>query len=146
VPYEAGELKAIGYRGGTHVGAAALKTAQDAARIVMTADRNQVRADGQDLSYVTVELRDANGTKNPKAENLLAFRVEGPGTIAAVANANPVSLESYQRSERKAWQGRALVIVRSGNQPGDIRLRVSSAGLPDSEITIRSIAPARSAK
>jgi beta-galactosidase len=63
-----------------------------------------------------------------------------------VANANPVSLESYQRSERKAWQGRALVIVRSGNQPGDIRLRVSSAGLPDSEITIRSIAPARSAK
>lgn len=140
VPYEAGELKAVGYRGGKHVGSAVLKTAGDVSRIALTADRDRIEADGQDLSYVTVELRDDNGTKNPKADTLLAFQIEGPGTIVGVGNANPVSVESYQRRERKAWQGRGLIIVKSGNQPGDIRLKVSSAGLPGAEITIRSIA------
>ena len=140
VPYQPGELKAIGYRGGTQVGSAALRTAQEVSQIAVAADRDRITADGQDLSYVTVELRDGRGTRHPKAEQRLAFQVEGPGTIVGVGNANPVSIESYQRPERKAWQGRALVIVKAGNQPGDIRLKVSSAGLPDNEIVIRSIA------
>ena len=89
---------------------------------------------------MTVELRDASGTRNPKAGNLLAFEIEEPATIAGVGNSNPASVESYQRPERKTWQGRGLVIVKSGNQPGDIRLKVSSAGLPGTEITIRSTA------
>ena len=145
VPYQAGDLNAIGYRGGNQVGSAVLKTARDVSQIAVTADRDRIDANGQDLSYVTVELRDANGTRNPKAENLLAFQVEGPGTIVGVGNANPVSVESYQRPERKAWQGRCLVIVKSGNQPGEIRLKVSSAGLPGTEITIRSTASSSAA-
>jgi beta-galactosidase len=141
VPYRPGELKALGYRGGKQVRSASLKTAGEASHIVVIADRDRITADGQDLSYITVELRDAGGTRNPKAENALAFRLQGPGTIAGVGNANPVSIESYQRPERKAWQGRALVIVRSANQPGDIRLEVSSPGLPPAAITIRSVSP-----
>lgn len=140
VPYQPGELKVIGYRGGKQVASAMLKTAHDASRIVLAADRDRIKADGQDLSYVTVELRDAGGTRHPKAENMLTFAIDGPGTIVGVGNANPVSLESYQRPERKAWQGRCLVIVKSGNQPGDIHLRASSTGLPAGEIIIRSTA------
>ncbi len=145
VPYQPGELKAIGYRGGKQVSSTVLKTARDVSEIAVAADRDRITADGQDLSYVTVELRDASGTRHPKAEHPVAFKVDGPGTIVGVGNANPVSLESYQRPERKAWQGRALAIVRSGNAPGDIRLRVKSPGLPDKEITIRSVAPAGAA-
>jgi beta-galactosidase len=138
VPYQAGELKAVGYRGAKPVNSAVLRTAQDVSQIVVAVDRDRITADGQDLAYVTVELQDANGTRNPRAENLLTFEIEGPGTIVGVGNANPVSLESYQRPERKAWQGRCLVIVKSGNRSGDIRLKVSSAGLPASQVTIRS--------
>jgi beta-galactosidase len=142
VPYQPGELKAVGYRGRKQVSSALLRTAQDVSQIVVAADRDRIQADGQDLSYVTVELRDASGTRHPKAEQPLAFTIDGPGAIVGVGNANPVSLESYQRPERKAWQGRALVIVKSGNAPGDIRLSVTSPGLPGKEITIRSVAPA----
>ena len=138
VAYQPGELKAIGYRGGRPVRSTMLRTAGDVSQIVVTADRDRIEADGQDLAYVTVELRDANGTRHPRAENLLTFEVEGPGTIVGVGNANPVSLESYQRPERKAWQGRSLVIVRSGDRPGEIRLKASSAGLSASQATIRS--------
>lgn len=145
VPYQPGELKAIGYRGGKQVSSAVLKSAGDVSQIALAADRDRITADGQDLSYVTVELRDASGTRHPKAEQVLSFKVDGPGTIAGVGNANPVSLESYQRPQRKAWQGRGLVIVKAGNTPGDIRLSVTSPGLPDKTITIRSVARARSA-
>jgi beta-galactosidase len=140
VPYQAGELKAVGYRGGREVASAILRTAGDVVQIVAAADRDRIKADGQDLSYVTVELRDGKGTRNPRAENLLQFQIEGPGTIVGVGNANPVSIESAQRPQRKAWQGRCLVIVKAASTPGDIRLRVSSAGLTTTEATIRSAA------
>ena len=87
---------------------------------------------------MTIELKDAAGTRHPKADNLLEFQIEGPGTIAGVGNANPMSIESYQRPARKAWQGRCLVVIKSTNRPGDIRLRVSSAGMPVSVAMIRS--------
>ena len=77
-----------------------------------------------------MELRDASGTRHPKAEQLLAFQIEGPGTIVGVGNANPVSIESYQRRRERPGRAACLVIVKAANKPGDIRLKVSSAGLP----------------
>ena len=138
VPYQKGELKAIGYKGKKKVSSAALSTAGDVASLKLSADRAEIKADNQDLSYVTVELVDAAGNRNPKAENLLKFEIEGPGKIVGVGNANPVSLESSQLPQRKAWQGRCLVIIKSENQPGNINLKVTSEGLPASEITVKS--------
>src|SRR6267142_1329305 len=64
---------------------------------------------------------------------------DGPGSVVGVGNANPIGVESYQRPVHKAWQGRCLVIIKSTDRPGEIRLRVSSAGLPAGETTIRSV-------
>ncbi|MBV8859184.1 MAG: DUF4982 domain-containing protein [Acidobacteria bacterium] len=140
VPYQPGTLKAVGYPDPPRVAAATaeLSTAGAPARLKLTADRTKIKADGQDLSYVTLEVLDARGVRHPKAENLVRFSVEGPGTIAGVGNANPVSTESYQQPQRKAWQGRALVVVKSGKQPGRITLRATSQGLPPATIVIDS--------
>jgi beta-galactosidase len=133
-------LKAVGLVTPPRTAAAAaeLRTAAEPARIKLTADRTRVRADGQDLSYVTAELVDARGVRHPKAENLVRFAVEGPGSVVGVGNANPVSTESYQQPQRKAWQGRALVVVKSGRQPGRITLRATAQGLPPASIVIAS--------
>ena len=138
VPYRPGTLLAVGYgrAGGTAAATVELSTAGAPARVKLTADRASVKADGQDLSYVTVEVVDARGVRHPKAENLVRFSVEGPGSIAAVGNANPVSTESYQQPQRKTWQGRALVIVKSGKRPGRITLRAAAQGLPPASVTI----------
>jgi beta-galactosidase len=136
--YKAGEIKAIGYRRRKKVNSAILKTAGDVSSIKLTSDRNVIKSDNQDLSYITVELVDTEGIRNHKAENLLKFGTDGPGTIVGVGNANPVSIESCQLPQRKAWQGRCLVIIKSENQPGNINLKVLSEGLPLSEITIKS--------
>ena len=140
VPYRPGTLKAVGY-GKTPRTAAAhaeLRTAAEPARLKLTADRPRVRADGQDLSYVTVEVVDARGVRHPRAENLVRFNVEGPGTLVGVGNANPVSTESYQQPQRKTWQGRALVVVKSGKQSGRIILRATTQGLPPATLVIEA--------
>ncbi|MBV9929263.1 MAG: DUF4982 domain-containing protein [Acidobacteria bacterium] len=138
VPYQPGTLKAVGYGQTPRTAAATaeLQTAGPPARIKLTADRARIKSDGQDLSYVTVEVVDARGVRHPKAENLVRFAVEGQGTIVGVGNANPVSTESYQQPQRKAWQGRALVIVKSNKQPGRITLRATAQGLPPATIAI----------
>jgi beta-galactosidase len=138
VPYQGGEVKAIGYRGKKQVNSTSLQTANEVSQIRIKADREKITADGQDLSYITIELTDNKGVRNPKAENLVKFEVEGPGTIVGVGNANPVSLESYQLKQRKAWLGRCLVIIKSEKKPGLIKLKVSSTGLPANEIIINS--------
>jgi len=136
VPYQAGHLKAVGYIGKKQIKVAELKTTEDPAEIHMLADRNSLKADGQDLSYVTVEITDAKGNKHPKAENLVTFEIEGPGEIIAVGNANPLSLESYQQPQRKAWQGKCLVILKSEKQAGNIVLTATSVNLKSAIINI----------
>ena len=136
VPYQSGVLKAVGYREGKQINFAELRSAATPTRLQLTADRMALKADGQDLSYITVELVDGNGVRNPNAENLVKFAVSGPGEIVAVANANPISTESYQQSQRKAWQGRCLVVVKSRKQPGQITLSATSNGLRPAKVVI----------
>ncbi len=136
VPFNAGALKAVGYRGSKQVASSTLQTAQEPAAIKLTADRSTIAADGQDLSYITVELVDAKGTRNPKAEHLVKFEVGGAGTIVGVGNANPVSLESYQLSQRNTWQGRCLVIVKSKKEAGRIILKASVEGIGSAQTVI----------
>jgi len=138
VPYQAGVLHAVGYNGGRATSFVDLKSAGPPSAIKLTPDRARIVADNQDLSYVTVELVDAKGVRNPTAENSIRFAVDGPGTIVAVANANPISTESYQRPQRKAWQGRCLVIVKSTQQAGPITITASSSGLRPAKVVLSS--------
>jgi len=137
-PFRKGELKAIGYDHGKKVNTYILKTAEKPSLIRLSADRKVISADNQDLSYVTVELVDKKGNLNPNAENLVHFEIEGTGTIAGVGNANPVSVESYQLPQRKAWQGKCLVIIKSKKQAGEIILKASSPGLQPAQLVLQA--------
>lgn len=138
VPYQSGTLKAVGYDGSKVVATSFLKTSGNPTHIKLTADRSQIKADGEDLSYITVELTDDKGVKDPKAENMVHFKIKGAGTIVGVGNANPMSTESDQLPQREVWKGRCLVIVKSDRKPGDIILTASSRGLPVQSIMITS--------
>jgi beta-galactosidase len=140
VPFQPGTLKAKGYKGKKQVILSELKTAGNPVQIKLTADRPKIKADGQDLSYVTVELNDVSGIRNPDAENMVSFSVEGPGTIIGVGNANPMSIESYQLPQRKAWHGRCLVVIKSEETSGKIMVKASSGSLKSADIEIESVA------
>lgn len=136
VPYTAGTLRAVGYTKGKKVNTALLQTAGKPTHLKLTADRKDLIADGQDLSYITVTLEDAKGVVNPKAENLIHFTVEGPATIVGVGNANPVSVESYQQPQRKAWKGKCLVIIKTEKKGGVITVKASGEGVGMASVTL----------
>lgn len=137
VPYAAGSIKAVAYENGKPVATQEIKTAGAPARIVLSADRAAIAADGEDLSFLTVRIEDKDGNPCPAADNLVKFKVEGNATIAGVDNGNPASVESFQASERKAFNGLALVIVRGKNaSPGKVRITAESEGLKPGEAAI----------
>jgi beta-galactosidase len=138
VPYQSGELKVVGYEGDSIKATQLLQTAKPPVQLKLTADRSEIQASGQDLSFITVEVLDENGFRNPKSENLVNFEISGPGKIVAVASSNPMSAESFQQPQRKVWKGRCLVIVKSEKKAGEIVLKAKSEGLPDSQIAIQS--------
>ncbi len=139
VPYQPGKLLALGYDNKKQIKVSELETASEPKLIRLSADRTEIISDGQDLSYITVEVTDKNGILAPKAENLIKFEIEGPGSIIAVGNANPISLESYQLPQRKAWRGKCLVIVKSQQMNGDITLKALSHGLTGAEVKIKAL-------
>jgi beta-galactosidase len=138
VPYAPGKLEAVGYINGERKSTYVLTTAGKPIQLQMKPDKMNIKADGQDLSYITVEVQDSDGFLIPDAENLIQFEIEGPGTIVGVGNANPISTESYIQSERKAWRGKCLVIIKSEKREGLIRLQANSKALESSTIEIKT--------
>ena len=138
VPYAAGELRAVGLEGDKEVGEVCLKTTGEPANIRLTADRKAIKADGQDLSYITVEMIDAEGNLVPDAANDLKFDVIGSGVIAGVDNGSLKDTALYVANTRKAWNGRALLVVKSTREAGPIHIKVSTDVLPEAFITIVS--------
>ena len=136
VPYAPGTLKAVGLRGDRVVAENVLTTAGPAARLRLTADRTVVQANGEDLSFVTVEAVDAEGRPDLRADQEVQFAISGPGVIAAVGNGDGQDPDSYQGDRRKLYQGRALVVIRTSKQTGPITLTVKSTGLGDGSLTI----------
>ena len=137
VPYEPGELKAVGINGGKPAAEISLHTAVAAASLSLSPDRIHLNADGQDLSYVTVELLDGNGRVHPCADREVFFTVQGAGSLAAVGNANPTSTESYVGHVRSTYHGRCLAALKAGSEPGTITLRAQADGVAPAEIVIQ---------
>ncbi|NLO69612.1 MAG: glycoside hydrolase family 2 protein [Porphyromonadaceae bacterium] len=138
VPYKKGVLKAVGVDNGKELESKTLQTSDEPTQISLQADRKIITAGGQDLAYITVEIADKNGHRVPNADNRLNFEITGPGLIAGIDNADIKDIYPYVGNSRKAWKGRALVIIRSTKQPGDITLKVISDGLNESNIVIKS--------
>ena len=139
VPYQSGALTAIGYTNNSEAARWELRTAGPPASLRLTADRTALKADGQDLCYVTVEVVDANGVRDPNAEKLVRLSVEGAGTLAAVGNSKPTSLESFQQPQRTTYDGRCLAILKSTRAAGAIKLTARSDGLTESSVAITTV-------
>jgi beta-galactosidase len=139
VPYIPGILKAVGVENDKEIESTILQTSGDAAKIKLSADRIEMLANGQDLSFVTIEITDKDGIVQPNAQNRLHFKIEGAGSIAGVDNADIKDTDPYTGNTRKAWKGRGLVVIKSDRDPGDIILTVTSPGLMEARIKIRTI-------
>lgn len=140
VKYAPGELKVVAYKGGKRWAKDAVRTAGAAARLALEADRAAIRADGQDLAFVTVRVLDRDGRLVPRAANRVRFEVSGPAEVAATDNGDATSLEPFRSPERNAFNGMALAILRGKpGEGGKITLRARSEGLQGAEVTLKNV-------
>jgi beta-galactosidase len=137
VKYEPGELKVVAYKGASRIGEAVVRTAGTPAALKLTPDRKEVRATGEDLSYVLVEAFDAKGNPCLLADNLIHFALKGPAEIAGVGNGNPLSLEPFQADYRKLFNGKAILIVRAKEgKGGKVEVTAKADGLATATTTV----------
>jgi len=136
VAYAPGTLKAVSRKNGKLVLEKIINTAGAPAAIVAIADRNTIKADGTDLSFVTIKIVDKNGNLVPNADNLVKLELSGKGLLAGTDNGNPVSLESFQTPARRAFNGMCLAVIQSTGKPGNISLKLSAENLPPVTVNI----------
>lgn len=138
VPFQKGTLKAVSYKDGKEVLTREVKTTGDPISIKLTADRQTIKADGKDLSFITVEALDAEGNPVPVADNLINFTIEGDGFIAGTDNGDPTDPNSLKKPSRKLFSGKALAVVQSHKKAGKIILKATSSNLKQASIEINS--------
>jgi beta-galactosidase len=137
IPYEPGTLVAISRKNGQKVLTQEIKTSGKATSIVLSADRNRIDAGGNDLSFVTAKIVDADGVTVPDSDNLVHFSATGEGVVIATDNGSETSLESFQSADRKSFHGLCLAVIGSKNKTGNIQLTAKAEGLPDAQIVIQ---------
>lgn len=137
VPYTPGELKAIAYdSNGKNIAEEVIKTANNPTNLVLHPDRRIIQADGQDISFIEMAITDKNGTICPTANNKLTVTVKGCGTLIALCNGDPTSLESFSGNTMKAFNGKCIAIVGKTLEQGNIIVEVSSNGLTNAQTEI----------
>lgn len=128
VPYAPGVLRAEGLDGGAVRETATLATAGEPAALRLTPDRSRIKADGQDLSFVVIELVDAEGRTVPTAGDGLTVSVGGAAVLQALGNADIKDEDPYFDNTHRAWHGRALAVVRSNGRRGKSAVTVTATG------------------
>ncbi|MBQ8052000.1 MAG: DUF4982 domain-containing protein [Bacteroidaceae bacterium] len=137
IPYKPGILKAESVdEMGNICESRTMTTAGEPYAIRATADRTHLKADGQDLAFVTLEVVDNAGRPCPWADNLLTVSTKGGATLEALCNADWRDLDSMRDAEHHTWKGRAMAIVRAGKKKGKATLVVSSPGLKKTSLLI----------
>lgn len=136
VKYEKGTIKAVGRNKGVQKATEELKTAGAPVKIILSADKSKIKDDWNDLSYVTAEVVDANGIRCPQANQTITFNAKGSGDIIATDNGNTANHEKYTSHDRKAFQGKAVALVKANAASGSIIIKAESPGLSGDSITI----------
>ena len=139
VPYEPGELVAEGKINGKIVCRQKLRTAKKPAKLTVGADRPEIRADNEDLSFMTVRIEDEAGTPVPFADNLIQVRLTGEGRLLGMCSGDPCSHQLPKSGEMYAFNGLCLAIVQSTETPGVIQVKFSSPELTSTTAEIKTL-------
>lgn len=138
--YEPGELKVVAYdKDGKQVAEKIVRTAGKPHHLVVTSNTDSLKADGDDLAYLTVQVADKDGNIVPTDSRRVKFNVSGAGSFEATANGDPTCILPFQNAEMDLFSGAATAIVRSGSQPGDIKFTVSAKGVKPATYTIKVV-------
>ncbi len=141
VKYEPGEINVVVYdKDGKQVGTKTVRTAGKASAISLTgdlgADIKPLKADGDDMTFITVNVVDKDGNLCPDADNQISVSVTGAATFKGICNGDATSLEVFTRPTMKAFHGQLVIGIQSNGKTGDAIVKVSGKGIKAQTVKI----------
>ncbi|MCC8074930.1 MAG: DUF4982 domain-containing protein [Clostridiales bacterium] len=135
--YQPGKLEAVCYRNGAEDGRDQLVTAGADVELCVDSDKKVLKADGADLAYITICLKDKDGNVNLQAKKEVTVSVEGAGSLQGFGSADPETENDYDNTVWETYDGYLLAVVRAGEDAGEIKVTFSSDGCETQIITIQ---------
>jgi beta-galactosidase len=139
VKYAAGGLEAKGFNQDRLAASDKVETTGAPAALRLKTDREVLAADGEDLAVVEVDVLDAEGRIVPTAGNRVSFTVTGAGRVAGVGNGNPGDHDPDKAANRRAFNGKCMVLVGSVDRTGAIELQAAADGLKPATLKLNSL-------
>ena len=139
VEYVPGTIEAKAYKCGREVASTKRVTAGTPDSIKISVDKTEITADKDDVVHVKVEILDENGNFHPLADNLVKFKVTGPGKIIGTCNGNPRSKTPYTSKQQNAFAGLCLAMIQSTGEEGKITIEAISKGLKSTPVTVTAV-------
>ena len=141
VPFEPGELIARGYDAqGKLVAEDCRKTPGNSQRIVLTAEDALLKADGEDMTFITISMVDRDGLPVDNACDRVHVAVSGPGRLLGLDNGDSTDKGGYKTTTRRLFSGKLLAMVGATKKPGVIRVTVTSPGKEAAVLEIPALA------
>ncbi|MBQ8800640.1 MAG: DUF4982 domain-containing protein [Lachnospiraceae bacterium] len=140
VPYVPGEITAVAYdENGKEVARDTEHSFGDPAKIVLKPETEQMRADGTDLIFVEIETVDKDGYPVKNARNRIHISVDGAGRLVGLDNGDSTDFDNYKATSRRLFSGKLLAVIAAKTEPGEIVVKASSVGLPETTVTLRTV-------
>ena len=137
VPYKAGTVTAVAYKDGREIARTSHRTASKPAAVKLSADRKTISTDKREVVYITADITDARGNFVPYADNHLTFEVTGPYKLIGVENGDIIDLSPHKVLDRKAFMGKALLILQAIGEKGVLRVKAKSPALKSNTVTVQ---------
>lgn len=136
-PYQKGELLAIAYdKNGKETGRCSLISAGEKLQLAVKPEKTELKADGEDLAYLAIELTDDQGIVECGSDRRVSVKVEGAGILQGLGSANPYTEEAFDKDYHDTFFGQAQAVVRSGVEQGQVKVTVSADGLESQEVVL----------
>ena len=127
--YVPGRLEAVSYDAdGAEIGHEELRTAGETEKLMILPEEREIKADGDDLVYINIQITDDAGTVKMLKDRKVSVQVEGAGTLRALASGNPETEEQFSNPTYTTYHGRLLAIIQSNGETGAVRVTASAEG------------------
>lgn len=140
IPYKKGTLEAVAYDENGNVIARDVKRSfGEAANIILTPDKTELMANGEDLIFLEISMEDEEGNPVENANNRVEVQVTGAGRLVGLDNGDSTDYDEYKGTSRRLFSGKLLAIVAAKLEAGDIKVQVSSVGLPTKTLDFKAL-------
>ncbi len=145
VPYTPGEILAVAYdETGAEIARESRHSFTDGVQLVLEADKELLKADGEDMCFVTISAVDKDGYPVENAMDYVEVLVEGAARLVGLDNGDSKDYDSYKGNVRKLFNGKLLAVLAAKKEAGEIQITVQSRSLRTGKLTLLAVeAPVR---